>query len=134
MDIRWKQRFNNYQNAIKLLDELKTLDLDTLSLLEKEGIIQRFEYTLELAWKTLKDKMQFDGLLIDQISPKMVIKKAYHYQYIDEIDLWLAMINDRNILSHTYNEKVVEQIIPVIKEQYIPLLDRLYETLLKDVE
>ena len=134
MDIRLKQRFSNFQNAIKLLDELKTLDLDTLSILEKEGIIKRFEYTLELVWKTLKDKMEFDGLLIDRISPKMVVKKAYHYQYIDEIDLWLAMINDRNILSHTYNEKVVEQIIPVIKEQYLPLLDRLYETLLKDVE
>jgi nucleotidyltransferase substrate binding protein (TIGR01987 family) len=134
MDIRWRQRFNNYQNAIKLLDELKSLDIDTLSLLEKEGIIQRFEYTLELAWKTLKDKMEFDGLLIDQISPKMVMKKAYHYQYIDEIDLWLAMINDRNILSHTYNEKVVKQIIPIIKRQYLPLLDKLHETLLKDVE
>ena len=134
MDIRWKQRFSNYQNAIKLLDELKTLDLDSLSLLEKEGIIRRFKNSLNLAFKALNDKMQFDGLLIDRISPKMVVKKAYHYQYIDEIDIWLAMINDRNILSHTYNEEVVEQIIPVIKEQYLPLLDRMYETLLKDVE
>ena len=133
MDVRWKQRFNNYQSAIKLFNELKTLDLDTLSLLEKEGVIQRFEYTLELGWKTLKDKMEFDGLLISQVSPKMVMKKAYYYQYIDNIDLWLAMINDRNILSHTYNEKVVEQVIPVIKEQYLPLLDGLYKRLVKDL-
>jgi len=134
MDIRWKQRFDNYQNAIKPLHELKTFDINILSFLVKEGIIRRFKNSLDLAWKTLKDKMEFDGLLIDQISPKMVMKKAYHHQYIDEIDLWLAMINDRNILSHTYNEKVVKQIIPIIKRQYLPLLDKLHETLLKDVE
>lgn len=64
-DIRWKQRFFNFQKAIGLLQEVSHLDLNSLSLLEKEGIIQRFEFTLELAWKTLKDKMEFDGLIID---------------------------------------------------------------------
>jgi len=59
-DIRWEQRFQNFTRAITLLKEIETLEIDKISFLEKEGIIQRFEFTLELAWKTLKDKMEFD--------------------------------------------------------------------------
>jgi nucleotidyltransferase substrate binding protein (TIGR01987 family) len=79
------------------------LELDELSQLEKEGIIQRFEYTLELGWKTLKDKMEFDGLILDRIWPKVVIKEAFQAKCIDRIDTWLEMINDRNLLSHSYD-------------------------------
>ncbi|TLU57978.1 MAG: nucleotidyltransferase, partial [Chlorobium sp.] len=67
-DIRWKQRLQNFSRAVNLLREVPELDLHTLSFLEKEGIIQRFEYTLELAWKTLKDKMENDGIILDKIS------------------------------------------------------------------
>jgi nucleotidyltransferase substrate binding protein (TIGR01987 family) len=77
-----------------------------LSDLEKEGLIKRFEFTLELAWKVLKDKMQDDGIIIDRISPKYVIKQAYSSKYIDNVDIWLSMINDRNLMSHTYNFKL----------------------------
>jgi nucleotidyltransferase substrate binding protein (TIGR01987 family) len=84
-DIRWKQRFENFQRAIKLLQEVQNMELDKLSLLEKEGIIQRFEFTLELAWKTLKDKMEFDGIILDKISPKMILKEAYKTKYIHKV-------------------------------------------------
>lgn len=57
-DIRWIQRLDNFQKAVNLLLEVQSMDLDELSQLEKEGIVQRFEYTLELGWKTLKDKME----------------------------------------------------------------------------
>ena len=97
---RLKQRFENFQRSIKLLQEVPGLDLNTLSLLEKEGIIQRFEFTLELAWKTLKDKMEFDGIILDKISPKMVLKEAFKTKYIDNIEFWLEMIDDRNLFSH----------------------------------
>ncbi|MFT4858042.1 MAG: nucleotidyltransferase substrate binding protein (TIGR01987 family) [Algoriphagus sp.] len=121
-DIRWKQRLDNFSKAVKLLQEVQSLDLNSLSQLEKERIIQRFEYTLELGWKTLKDKMEFDGLLIDRISPKVVIKEAFQAKYIDQIDLWLEMINDRNLLSHSYDLKTFEAVIPDIKKKYSPLL------------
>ena len=130
-DIRWKQRFENFQRAIKLLQEIPELDLKKLSYLEKEGIIQRFEFTLELAWKTLKDKMEYDGIILDRISPKMVLKEAYNSKYIDNIDLWIEMINDRNLLSHTYDFKVFEEIIPDIQTKYTPLLSNLYTFLIE---
>ena len=130
-DIRWKQRFANFQRAIKLLQEVPELDINELSYLEKEGIIQRFEFTLELSWKTLKDKMEYDGVILDRISPKMVLKEAYKNKYIDNIELWLEMINDRNLLSHTYDFKVFEDVIPDIQLKYTPLLSELYTSLIE---
>lgn len=130
-NIRWKQRFQNFQRAVKLLQEVSGLDIDALSLLEKEGIIQRFEFTLELAWKTLKDKMEYDGLIIDRISPKVVLKEAYQNKYIDNIETWIEMINDRNLLSHTYDFDVFVEVIPDIQQKYIPLLYNLYTSLVE---
>jgi len=131
-DIWWKQRFENFQKAIKLLEEIPNLDIHKISLLEKEGIIQRFEFTLELAWKTLKDKMEFDDLILDKISPKMVLKEAFKAKYIDNIELWLEMIDDRNLLSHTYDTKVFEEVIPSIQQKYTALLSELKNSFLTE--
>jgi nucleotidyltransferase substrate binding protein (TIGR01987 family) len=67
-DIRWKQRFSNFNRAFLLLREAMENDMSSLSQLEKEGIIQRFEYTFELAWKVLKDKMENEGILLTKVS------------------------------------------------------------------
>ena len=128
-DIRWKQRFENFAKAVKLLEEIQSLDLAKTSQLEKEGIIQRFEFTLELGWKTLKDRMESDGLVLTQISPKMVVKEAFKAKYIDQIEIWLNMINDRNLLSHTYDFAVMEEVIPDIQKKYSPALSALFDTL-----
>lgn len=105
------------------------MDLDELSQLEKEGIIQRFEYTLKLGWKTLKDKMESDGLILDRISPKVVVKEAFQAKYIDQVEVWLEMINDRNLLSHSYDLETFESVIPDIQTIYTPLLSSLAKKL-----
>ena len=128
-DIRWKQRFQNFEKAILLLNEISDLEISKLSQLEKEGIVQRFEFTLELAWKTLKDKMESDGIVLETISPKSVIKEAFQSRYIDEAGIWLNMINDRNLLSHTYDFEVFLQTIPDIQQKYIPVFLKLYQFL-----
>ena len=109
-------------------------NLTKLSYLEKEGIIQRFEFTLELAWKTLKDKMEYDGLIIDKISPKMVLKQAFQAKYLNNIELWLEMIDDRNLLSHTYDFKMIEEIIPDIQSKYTFLISELFTSLITSQE
>ena len=130
-DIRWKQRFDNFKKAALLLKEIQSLKLEELSLLEKEGVIQRFEFTLELAWKTLKDKMEFDGLILDKISPKVVVKEAFAAKYIDKVDVWLKMIDDRSLLSHTYDFETFDKVIPVIQNVYSKSIIELYLSLLK---
>ncbi len=128
-DIRWIQRLDNFQKAVKLLSEVQSMDLGELSRLEKEGIIQRFEYTLELGWKTLKDKMESDGLILDRISPKVVVKEAFQAKYIDQIEVWMEMINDRNLLSHSYDLETFESVIPDIQSVYTSLLATLVKNL-----
>ena len=132
-DIRWQQRFTNFTRAFLLLRAAIEQDPAQLSQLEKEGIIQRFEYTFELAWKVLKDKMGNDGILLDQISPKAVIRQAYAAKYINDPETWLNMIGDRNLMSHTYDFAKFEDVIQAIRDHYLPLLDEWYLALLMEI-
>jgi nucleotidyltransferase substrate binding protein (TIGR01987 family) len=104
-----------------------------LSQLEKEGIIQRFKYTFELAWKVLKDKMENDGIELDKISPKAVVRQAFAAKYIKDAELWLKMIGDRNLKSHTYDFSKFEIIIQSIRASYLPLLNDWYLALLMEI-
>lgn len=133
LDIRWQQRFHNFQRAFLLLREAMALEPSALSQLEKEGIIQRFEYTFELAWKTLKDRMEFDGIILDKISPKAVVREAFATKYINDAQTWLKMAGDRNLMSHTYDFTKFEAVIETIRELYLPMLDEWYNSLLEDI-
>jgi|SaaInl8_200m_RNA_FD_contig_21_927627_length_629_multi_7_in_0_out_0_2 nucleotidyltransferase substrate binding protein (TIGR01987 family) len=132
-DIRWKQRFRNFQRAFLLLREPLGHDTNTLSPLEKEGIIQRFEYTFEIAWKVLKDKMEYDGIVLDKISPKAVVRQAHEAKYITDAKTWLKMIGDRNLMSHTYDFVKFEAVIETIESQYLPMLEEWYIELLAEI-
>lgn len=134
LDSRWKQRFTNFEKAVLRLESALEDDPDRLSQLEQEGVIQRFEYTFELAWKVLKDKMEADGLQLDRISPKVVIKQAYASRYIENIETWLQMINDRNLMSHTYDSLKFEAVLKTIVSDYLPLLKNWYLSLRTEIE
>ncbi|AYQ56450.1 nucleotidyltransferase [Bathymodiolus thermophilus thioautotrophic gill symbiont] len=127
-DIRWKQRFQNYSKAFALLRIVieENEDILTLSDLEKEGLIRRFKFTFELAWRTLKDKMQEDGIMIDKISPKFILKLAYNSKYINNIKVWIAMVNDRNLMSHTYNFDNFNKVLKALQDTYYFHLEELY--------
>lgn len=132
-DIRWQQRFQNFQRAFGLLREAMDQDISQLNQLEKEGVIQRFEFTFELAWKVLKDKMEHDGLVIDQISPRAVVRLAYQAKYIEDADVWLRMIGDRNLMSHTYDSAKFEMVLQAIASDYLPMLTDWQLGLLEDI-
>ena len=73
---RWKYRFDNYKRAFTLLREaIESIDEKELSQLEKEGLIQRFEYTMELAWKVMKDYLQSENVIFEHITPRVTIAK-----------------------------------------------------------
>lgn len=129
-DIRWKQRFQNFSRAMHLLRQ--AVEQDQLNELEQVGLIQCFMFTFELAWKTLKDKMEEDGIVLNKISPKDIVRDAYAAKYIDDPEIWFKMISDRNLLSHTYNFQTFESASLVIKQVYITELDKLYYDLIGD--
>ena len=128
---RWQYRFDNYKRAFCLLREAIAWYREReLSDLEKEGVIQRFEYTWELAWKTLKDYLENEGIVLDKITPKAVIVASVEANIIQQHETWMKALDDRNKMSHIYSTIVFNQVIKHIAESYLSLFDQLYEKLL----
>jgi len=129
-DIRWKQRFDNFDRAFVLLREALEHGLAALSQLEKEGTTQRFEIAFELAWKTMKDYLEENGLVVNPATPRNIIKEAFAAKLLDDGQVWIDMMLHRNLLSHTYDIKVFEEVLQTVAQRYLPALDRLHELLL----
>ncbi len=128
---RWKYRFDNYRRAFSLLREAIELKQEReLTQLEQEGIIQRFEYTWELAWKLLKDYLEYNGINLATITPSATIKAAFAAKIIANGEGWMQALDARNKMSHTYDFKVFSQIITDIEQNYLHLFDQLYMKLL----
>ncbi len=127
---RWKYRFNNFRRAYILLQEAADLSHENkLDQLGKEGMIQRFEYTTELAWKTIKDYLESQNIVFDLITPRTVIKEAVATKFIERGEDWMNLIDARNKMSHTYNFKNFEVAIEQIKDSYLVCFGELYEKL-----
>ena len=91
--------------------------------LDKDGVIHRFEFTVELLWKTLKIALEYDK--VECYSPRDCIKKAFRYALIDDDEILLDMIDDRNRSSHIYDEKTSEEIFNRIKEVYVEVIEKI---------
>jgi len=117
-ETRWQQRFENFERAFILLQQtFVEKPLSHFSILEKEGIIQRFEYTYELAWKTLKDYLLFSGIELDPITPRAVIKAGFAANIIQDGQGWINMLEHSNDMSHTYDEKKAEAVVEAIAKK-----------------
>ena len=121
-DIRWEQRFSNYQKALGQLQ--KFIDKGELSELEEQGLIKAFEYTYELAWNTIKDFLEFSGQT-DIYGSRDAIRKAFELGLIENGESWMDMLKSRNTTSHTYNEEVAEEICQAVFEVYFILFVQL---------
>jgi len=124
--IRWRQRFMNFDKAYRQFDSAcqKHQQLDDLS---KEGLIQRFEYTFELAWKTLKDYLEAEGET-DQ-TPRAVIKKSFQIGILNNGEIWMDMLSKRNLMAHTYNEETFQEVMNLIVHHYHAEIKQLHSFL-----
>ena len=119
-DIRWKQRFENYARALQTLRAAVDLaGARALTDLEKQGLIQGFEFTHELAWNVLKDYLEEQGF-VDIIGSKNATRQAFKNGLIEDGDAWMDMIKARNLTSHTYNTAVAESIVSDILSRFYP--------------
>lgn len=133
-DIRWEQRFNNFEKAFHKLDEAvtrikeeygedsKSVDEDSFFIgfdIIKEGLIQRFEYTHELAWNVMKDFLEEVGEL-KMYGSKDATKEAFSAELIDDGEIWMEMIKSRNKTTHTYNQETADEIFQKIMYSYHP--------------
>ena len=127
-EIRWHYRFENFSRALSLLK--KTAESNKpLNDLEQEGVIRRFEYTYELAWKTLRDKLTEDGITISSDTPRYVIKTAFAAKLINNGDAWIDMMKARNEMSHEYDTEKAEKITNQIHMNFLSLLDEAHAKL-----
>ena len=118
-DIRWQQRFFNFNKAFKQLERFN--EVESLNEMEQQGLIKAFEYTFELAWKTLQDLLKVKGY-IEIVGPRPVIEQSFQDGYISDGNGWMRMHKSRNLTSHTYDEQTAEEIIENICNEYYDLL------------
>lgn len=119
---RWQQRFYNFNRAFLQLE--KGLAIEMPNDFERQGIIKSFEFTFELSWKTLKDYLEANG--VDAKFPREVYKQAFHHELIKNGAIWLEMLAKRNLLAHTYDEKMAIEAYRLIKQDYFPQLVALH--------
>lgn len=123
---RWQYRFRNFSRAYSRLREAAEDDPGKLSDLEREGLIQRFEYTFELAWKTLKDRLEHDGMRIEPITtPRKVIRTAYEARLVSDGQAWIDMLEDRSRMSHEYDSEAFEEVADNVHRRYLGALEQL---------
>jgi nucleotidyltransferase substrate binding protein (TIGR01987 family) len=121
-NIRWRQRFSNLENAFQFL---KTgLQKESLDPYQEAGIIQSFEFTFELSWKTLRDFLESVGTNV--AFARDVIKESFTSSLVKDGHIWLEMLEKRNILSHTYNREQATHAVLLIKTRYFPALEQVY--------
>lgn len=134
-DVRWEQRFSNYNKALKkmtqaveyikhnFLEDDEPVDDSELGFvldeMIKEGLIQRFEYTHELAWNVMKDYAAYQGNSSVGGS-RDATREAFQLQLISNGNIWMDMIGSRNKTTHTYNENTADKIYEKILNEYYP--------------
>lgn len=133
LDIRWRQRFQNYRRALALLNEAAALTARSIGYgsevedLMKEGLIQRFEYTHELAWNVMKDYAEYQGNT-DIKGSRDAIRYALQTGLVAD-KAWMKTIEDRNLCSHHYDSPTADALIQRVTGVYLPLFNSFEETM-----
>jgi nucleotidyltransferase substrate binding protein (TIGR01987 family) len=123
-DIRWRQRFVNFEKAFLKLKE--AAEAEQLNELERNGLVQRFEFTLDLSWKVMKDFLEEKGFKIKP-SPKDTMRLAQQSNFIDYAQQLIDGLEIRNELSHDYNGEKFEKSEKELREEIYPALEKLYK-------
>lgn len=122
---RWVQRFRNFDGALLRLREGVELlhDDPDLHAMTKEGLVQRFEFTFELAWKTLKDYLVFRKVTLTKQGPGDVIRAAVAARYVNDGETWMDALDARNEMSHVYRSDSFERVLADVVDRFHPLLE-----------
>jgi nucleotidyltransferase substrate binding protein (TIGR01987 family) len=119
-DIRWKQRFQNYRKALSYLTEAMGLaSSHALSDMEQLSLVKAFELSFELAWNVMKDYLSMKGIT-GIIGSRDAIRQAFKAELITEGEIWMDMIDSRNLTSHTYDGNTASRLVETITHRYYP--------------
>lgn len=122
------QKIENYKNALAQLEQaVISYSGNPSDALYRDGLIQRFEFTVELAWKSLKEYLEDQGAVLGIASPRGVLKEAFAAGVIDDGEIWNAILTARNLTSHVYDEATANRIAQQICSDFLPSLQALAE-------
>ena len=121
-DIRWKQRFINFNKSLELLES--ALKIEQPDVVQKAGIVQFFEMCCELSWKVMKDYLEDQGFT-EIGTPRNAIKKSFEIGLIEDGHAWMDLLVDRNLSVHTYDEEKANSLDLLIHTKYIQLFQKL---------
>lgn len=128
--VKLENKFENFKNAAKRLNEANTnYKKDTSNSFSQDALIQRFEFTFELAWKCLREFMVLQGVVNLFNTPKAVLKEGFSAGYLDNQEIWNNILEDRNLMAHTYDNSLAERIAEDISTRYCKLLTALCKTI-----
>lgn len=127
---RFEERKKDLTNATLRLKEALLKEENDIVV---DGVLHRYEFTFKLAWKTLKDYLNYLGIEQNTGSPREIIQKSFENKIIDNGDIWIKMMLARNELSHLYDEEVSREIYDDIKEKYILEIEKIVKKL-NDIE
>ena len=120
------KKIENYLRAIRHLKEaVDTYSAQPENDLYRDGLIQRFEFTVELAWKSLKEYLEDQGVTITRATPKAVLKDAFAAGVIQDDQIWILILDARNLTSHIYSEETAQNIARQVCSDFLPTLQRL---------
>jgi len=122
------QKIENYLHALIQLEQaVSTYNKAPEDALYRDGLIQRFEFTVELAWKSIKEYLEDQGLILSISSPRAILKEAFAAGIITDSEAWNAILTARNITSHVYDEKTADKIATQVCDIFLPALHALSE-------
>lgn len=125
---KYKTKVENFCLAAQRLNEANlAFESEPDNELYRDALIQRFEFTFELGWKSMKEYLEDQGLSVTITFPKQVLKEAYRYQMIDDEQIWCDMLSSRNQTSHIYDEYAAQRIAKAISQDYVSVLLKLKE-------
>lgn len=117
------QKIENYKHALAQLEEaIERYQKAPEDSLYRDGLIQRFEFTVELAWKSIKEYLEDQGVVLSIASPRGILKEAFAAGVLDDGDLWNAILTARNLTSHVYDEATAVGIARQICTEFLPAL------------
>ena len=125
---RWEQKLNSYRKALSRLAEvINVMKVRQLNDFEADGLIQRFEFTFELAWKLMKSYADYQGTDKEIMGSRDAVRWAFENKLIEDSDVWMEMIKRRNDTSHNYDEDTAADVIVRVKDVYFQAFVYFYE-------
>jgi nucleotidyltransferase substrate binding protein (TIGR01987 family) len=119
-------RLENFSRALAMLRQAVSREPDSLSPLEKEGAVRRFEFCLDQAWKAAKDFLEDSGLTIAPVTPRETLLQAALAGIVADNQVWIDMFNHRNLLAHNYDGVVVAEVTYALTKRYFRAIEQLH--------